>query len=161
AGCTAVVKAAPETALVSGLMMECFAEAKSLPPGVLNMFVESGSEGAKRLVASPDVDAISYTGSTATGRKIMAEAAPTLKRLSLERGGKCPAIIFADADLGAAIPVVVRMANLFAGQFCMQASRILVERKRADEVRDRLIAAFRETKVGPAADPSSRMGPLI
>jgi acyl-CoA reductase-like NAD-dependent aldehyde dehydrogenase len=91
----------------------------------------------------------------------MAEAGPTLKRLSLELGGKCPAIIFADANLDEALPAVVLMANLFAGQFCMQASRVLVEKKRADEVRDRLIRMLGGTKVGPASDPDSRMGPLI
>lgn len=161
AGCTVVVKCAPETALVSGLLMSCLAEVKSLPRGAVNMFVESGADGARHMVDSPDVDAISYTGSSATGKAIMAGAAPTLKRLSLELGGKCPAIIFADADLDQAIPNVVGMANLFAGQFCMQVSRILVERSRADEIRARLIEAFSGTEVGPASNADSRMGPLI
>ena len=161
AGCTAVVKAAPETALVSGLLMQCLAEVKSLPAGVVNMFVESGADGVRWLVQSPEVDTISYTGSTKTGKLIMAEGAETLKRLSLELGGKCPAIIFADADLDHAIPNVVAMGNLFAGQFCMQASRILVEESRADEVRERLVQAFGSTHVGPASDTTSQMGPLI
>jgi acyl-CoA reductase-like NAD-dependent aldehyde dehydrogenase len=160
AGCTAVIKVAPETALTSALLMECIAAA-GFPPGVVNMFAEEGSDGARLLVTSPEVDAISYTGSSHTGKAIMAEAAPTLKRLSLELGGKCPAILFEDADFEQAIPTVVAMSNLFAGQFCMQASRILVQRSVADQVQERLLDAFATVNVGPSSSSSSQMGPLI
>ncbi|MGI5995819.1 MAG: aldehyde dehydrogenase family protein, partial [Saccharomonospora viridis] len=161
AGCTVVMKMPAQTALVNTRLAELLADCPSLPAGVLNVFTESGSVGAELLVSSPDVAAISYTGSTAVGRKIMSNAGATLKRLSLELGGKTPMIVFADADLDAAVPTLVAGITTFAGQFCMAGSRILVESSVADEVRSRLVTALNQVKLGPGDAEDSQMGPLI
>lgn len=125
------------------------------------MFSESGADGAKYLVASPDVPVISFTGSTATGRAISAAGAQRLKRFGLELGGKTPHVVFDDADLDAALPVLAKSLTVFAGQFCMTGSRLLVQRNVAEAVRTRLAATLGAVRVGPAADPRSEMGPLI
>jgi len=161
AGCTAVIKAAPQAALSSQILSECIASVDSFPPGAVNIFTELGADGASELVDSPDVDVISYTGSTATGRRIMAAAGARLKRLSLELGGKNPCIVLDDVDLDQALPGLIQAATLFAGQFCMQGSRILAHRSILPELRDRLAQALSALQVGPASDPASRMGPLI
>src|SRR5262249_30758294 len=100
-------------------------------------------------------------GSTATGKQIAAAAAEQLKRVGLELGGKTPMIIFADADLDLAIPIVVAALTVFAGQFCMTGSRLLVHESVAGEVRERLKARLEAVKVGPASDPANEMGPII
>jgi acyl-CoA reductase-like NAD-dependent aldehyde dehydrogenase len=161
AGCTAVLKMPAQTALVADAFMQVLSEVSALPPGVVNVFVESKDEGAKLLVSSPQVNVISYTGSTAVGRAIMAAAAPTLKRMSLELGGKTPMVVFDDAQVEAAIPAITAGITVFAGQFCMTGSRILVQRGVADQVREGLAAALEGVRVGPASDPESQMGPLI
>jgi len=161
AGCTAVVKLPGQTGLVNGILHEIMAEAASLPAGVLNSLTESGDEVSRLLVSSPDVDVISYTGSTRVGRLIMADAAPRLKRLSLELGGKSPMIVFDDADLNAVVPVLTAAITTFSGQFCMTGSRVLAQEGIAGELRDRLVASLSAVKVGPGDDPSSDMGPMI
>ncbi|WP_394833033.1 aldehyde dehydrogenase family protein [Pendulispora rubella] len=161
AGCTVVIKAAAQTALTTGLLFRGLSTLPSLPRGVVNGFIESESGGAQWLVRAPEVDVISYTGSTRVGRQIMASGAETLKRLNLELGGKSPALLLEDADLESAIPTIVTAGTLFAGQFCMASSRVLVHRSRYDEVRERLAAALAGRVVGPSRDPSSQMGPLI
>ncbi|MFZ2101757.1 MAG: aldehyde dehydrogenase family protein, partial [Oricola sp.] len=103
AGCTAVVKPAIQTPLVHARVMQCLADCPSLPVGVVNSVNENGTEVGEAMVASADIDVISFTGSSRTGKRIMAGAAPTLKRLSLELGGKAPAVIFPDADLDVAV----------------------------------------------------------
>jgi acyl-CoA reductase-like NAD-dependent aldehyde dehydrogenase len=127
----------------------------------MNVFTESGNEGAPLLVSSPDVDVISYTGSTMVGRKIMEQAATTLKSLSLELGGKTPMVVFDDADLNVVVPVLTAAITTFAGQFCMTGSRILAQRGIADELRRRMIASLEAVKVGPGDDPASQMGAMI
>ncbi|MEV7005212.1 aldehyde dehydrogenase family protein [Streptosporangium sp. NPDC051022] len=161
AGCTVVMKMAAQTALVNTRLAELLADCPSLPPGVLNVFTESGSVGAKLLVSSPDVAALSYTGSTTVGRQIMADAGTTLKRLSLELGGKTPMIVFDDADLDAAVPTIVAGITTFSGQFCMTGSRVLVQESVADEVRAGLAEALAGVRVGPGDAEGSQMGPLI
>lgn len=161
AGCTVVMKMPAQTAIVNSRFVEILTSAPSLPAGVLNVFNESGSDGAKLLVSSPDVRALSYTGSTHVGREIMKNAGATLKRLSLELGGKTPMIVFDDADLEAAIGTIVAGVTTFAGQFCMTGSRVLVQRGVADQVRERLISALEGIKVGPGTAEDSQMGPLV
>ncbi|MGW7417354.1 aldehyde dehydrogenase family protein [Streptomyces sp. NPDC054863] len=161
AGCTVVLKLPGQTGLVNGLLSELVAQTESLPAGVMNVFTESGNDGAPLLVSSPDVDVVSYTGSTAVGRMIMANAAPTLKPLSLELGGKSPMLVFDDADLDAVVPVLTQAVTTFTGQFCMTGSRILVQRGIADELRRRMVASLEAVKVGPGDDPASEMGPMI
>ncbi|MDV7353684.1 aldehyde dehydrogenase family protein [Rhodococcus oxybenzonivorans] len=161
AGCTVVMKLPGQTGLTNGLLYEIISSTTSLPAGVVNAFTESGSAGARLVVSDPDVDVISFTGSTDTGRSIMANASATLKGMSLELGGKTPMIVFDDADLDAAVPVLTKAITTFTGQFCMTGSRILVQRGIADELRTRLSAALEAVRVGPGDDPSSDMGPLI
>jgi betaine-aldehyde dehydrogenase len=161
AGCTAVLKMPAQTALVADLLSSILAETGALPPGVVNLFVEGGDEGAKQLVDSPDVDIVCYTGSTDVGRQIMAAGGATLKRLCLELGGKTPMIVFDDADLAAVVPTLVAGVTVFAGQFCMTGSRVLVQRGVAGKVRDALAAALLGVRLGPASDPESQMGPMI
>jgi betaine-aldehyde dehydrogenase len=127
----------------------------------VNIFTESGNTGAPYLVASPDVQVISYTGSTIVGRIVAANGAPTLKRMNLELGGKTPMIVFDDGDLDAAVPLVASAVTTFAGQFCMTGSRILVQRGVADRVRAGLVSIFENVRLGDGLDPATEMGPLI
>lgn len=161
AGTTVVVKMPGQTAQVNALLCDILSQTRLLPHGVVNIFTESGDEGARLLVASPDVPAISYTGSTRTGKAIAAACAPNLKRLNLELGGKTPALVFADADLNIVLPTLEKAVTVFAGQFCMTGSRVLVQRPIADCFRAELAERLRNVRVGPAADPASDMGPLI
>ncbi|MFD7893742.1 aldehyde dehydrogenase family protein [Streptomyces sp. NPDC059743] len=161
AGCTVVLKLPGQTALTNNLLYEIVDATTSLPKGVFNAFTESGSTGARLIVADPGVDVISYTGSTKVGRGIMADAAQHLKGMSLELGGKTPMIVFDDADLDVAVPVLAKAITTFTGQFCMTGSRVLAQRGVADELRTRLSAALEAVRVGPGDDPASDMGPLI
>jgi betaine-aldehyde dehydrogenase len=113
------------------------------------------------LVRSPDVPTISFTGSTATGKDIMAAASANLKRVGLELGGKTPLIVFDDADPGLALPIVVSALIVFSGQFCMTGSRLLVREQIADRVRTELGARLQAVRVGPASDPKSHIGLII
>lgn len=161
AGCAVVVKMPGQTAQIASVLAEVLAEAADMPDGVVNMFTESGSEGAALLVESPDVPTISFTGSTQTGRAIGAVGAKRMKRFGLELGGKAPMIVFDDADIEAMLPVLEKALTIFAGQFCMTGSRLLVQNSVYELVRHRLAERLRAVKVGPATDPESDMGPLI
>ena len=161
AGCTAVVKLPGQAAHTGQLMGEIFASVPELPRGVMNIFTETGADGARLLVDSPHVPVISFTGSTATGRAIAQAAAKTLKRVGLELGGKTPHLIFDDAELAVALPTLEKSSTVFAGQFCMTGSRILVQRGIADRVKAGLVERLEKVRPGPASDPDSEMGPLI
>ena len=161
AGNTVAVKMPGQTALVANLVSQIIAEVKSLPRGVVNIFTESGNTGAPYLVASPDVQVVSYTGSTTVGRMIAAGGAATLKRMNLELGGKTPMIVFDDADLDTTVPLLAAGITTFAGEFCMTGSRILAQRGVADEVRSRLAGMLENVRVGDGLDPETDMGPLI
>jgi betaine-aldehyde dehydrogenase len=161
AGNTVAVKMPGQTALVANLVSQIIAEVTSLPRGVVNIFTESGNTGAPYLVASPDVQVISYTGSTTVGRIVAANGAPTLKRMNLELGGKTPMIVFDDADLDSTIPLLAAGITTFGGEFCMTGSRILVQRGVADEVRTRLAGLLENVRVGDGMAPETDMGPLI
>ena len=113
------------------------------------------------MVASPDIDVISFTGSSRTGQAIMAAAAPTLKRVGLELGGKAPAVIFEDADLDLAVRELTHGALAMAGQICVAAARFLVHAPVARDFEARIAEAFRRVKTGPGGDPASQMGSLI
>src|ERR1700758_1746871 len=155
AGNTVAVKMPGQTALVANLVSRIISEVKSLPRGVVNIFTESGNTGAPYLVASPDVQVISYTGSTVVGRMVAANGAPTLKRMNLELGGETPLIVFDDADLDTAVPLVASAVTTFTGQFCMTGSRILVQRGVADEVRARLVRILENVRLGDGLDPDT------
>lgn len=161
AGNTVAIKMPGQTPFVSNLLSHILAEVTTLPTGVVNIFTESGNEGAPYLVASANVDVISYTGSVAVGRIVAANGAPTLKRMNLELGGKTPMIVFDDANLDVAVPLVAAAVTTFAGQFCMTGSRILVQRGVADEVRSSLAKIFEAVRLGNGLDADTDMGPLI
>jgi acyl-CoA reductase-like NAD-dependent aldehyde dehydrogenase len=161
AGCTVIIKPAPQTPLIHALIMRCIDECPSLPKGVVNSVNENGIEVGETLVASDEVDVISFTGSSATGKLIMAGAAPTLKRLSLELGGKAPAVVFEDADLDQAVRELTAASLMMAGQICVAATRFLVARSIAADFAARAKAAFEAIRTGPGADPRSQMGSLI
>ena len=160
AGCTVVVKMPGQTGLTNGLFAEAVA-ASSIPAGVVNILTETGNEVAPALVESPDVDVISYTGSTPVGRRIAASGAATLKRLNLELGGKTPMVVFEDADLDVAVPTIMAALTLMNGQFCVTGSRVLVHRSIADQLRPALVAAIGSVRVGASDDPTSQLGPLV
>ncbi|MCU1717486.1 aldehyde dehydrogenase family protein [Pseudomonas sp. 5P_3.1_Bac2] len=161
AGCTTVIKVPGQTAQTNSLVARIISEAPSLPQGVINLFSEFGAEGSKLLVDSPSVPVISFTGSTGTGRAISAAGAKHLKRFGLELGGKTPNLVFADANLDEVVPRLEKALTVFAGQFCMTGSRLLVQREVAATLAERLSARLQAVRVGPAADPASDMGPLI
>ena len=160
AGCTTVVKMPGEAAQLTALISEVLSKVPDLPRGVVNI-VTGGREVLSFLVKSPDVPTISFTGSTRAGRGIAQAGAPRLKRFGLELGGKTPMLVFDDADLDVALPKLEKAVTVFAGQFCMTGSRLLVQSGIADSVRQRLAERLMNVKVGPASDPTSDMGPMI
>jgi phenylacetaldehyde dehydrogenase len=159
AGCPVVVKPAEQTPLTM-LRMAALCQEAGLPDGVLNVLTGDGRVGAA-LVEHPGGAKVSFTGSTEVGRIVMAAAAPTTKRLTLELGGKSPNIIFADADLDAATATAMRASFGHSGQMCTAGSRILVQRSIADEMHERLIAATRKVPVGNGLDGGISVGPLV
>lgn len=159
AGCTAVIKPALQVPLSHARILQAIVP--HLPPGVVNSVNESGSEVGRALVASPDVDVISFTGSSATGAAIMAAAAPSLKRVGLELGGKAPAIICEDADFDLAIHELCHGSLAMAGQICVAAARFLVHASLAESFAARMTEAYRAVRVGPGNDPVSQVGSLI
>lgn len=161
AGATAAIKLPAEAAQTGQITSEILASVPELPRGAVNIFVESGSEGAKYLVDAPEVPAVSFTGSSAVGRAIAIAGAGRFKRISLELGGKTPHLVFEDADLDLALPKIVASSTIFGGQFCITGSRILVQRPIAEAFTRRLAEMLDAVKPGPASDPSSQIGPVI
>jgi betaine-aldehyde dehydrogenase len=161
AGCTAVIKHAAQTAGTSTLACEALGASRSLPAGCVNAFTERGNEGARRLVASPDVHVVSYTGSTHVGKQIMAGASGTLKRLNLELGGSAPCVVFEDADLDRAAMSLVKAGMIMAGQQCVAASRLIVQDSVLEGFTARVSAALRAMVIGPGMEAATQLGPLI
>ncbi|MFZ0090051.1 MAG: aldehyde dehydrogenase family protein [Solirubrobacteraceae bacterium] len=161
AGCTVVTKMPSQAAQSAALAGEILGSVPELADGVVNIFIESGDAGARLLVDSPQVPVVSFTGSTRTGRLIAQAAASRLKRVGLELGGKTPHLVFDDADLGAVLPTLEKSSTVFAGQFCMTGSRILVQRGIADDLKRGLAERLEAVRPGPASNPESDMGPLI
>ncbi|MCQ0014309.1 aldehyde dehydrogenase [Actinomadura madurae] len=159
AGCTVVAKPSPETPLDSYLLAEWIREA-GLPEGVVNI-VPAGREVGAYLVAHPDVDKVSFTGSTAAGRKIGAVCGEQLKRVTLELGGKSAAIILDDADLGSAVEGFKLASLMNNGEACAAQTRILASRRRYDEVADALATMVGGLNVGDPADYGTEIGPLV
>ncbi len=159
AGCTVVVKPAPETPLDTYLMAELLQEA-GVPAGVVNI-VAAGREVGEHLVAHPGIDKVAFTGSTAAGRKIAAVCGEQLKRVSLELGGKSAAIVLDDADLAATMEGLKFTALMNSGQACVAQTRILASRKNYDTVVDALAEAVGGMKVGDPMDPATEIGPMV
>jgi acyl-CoA reductase-like NAD-dependent aldehyde dehydrogenase len=159
AGCTVVLKPAEQTPMTT-LRIAAICEQAGVPPGVVNLLTGDGRVG-EQLSRHPCVQNVSFTGSTEVGRLVMASAAPTTKRLTLELGGKSPNIIFADADLDAAVTTAMRAAFGHSGQMCTAGSRLLVQRSIAPEMHERLAAATRRVPVGNGLDGGISVGPLV
>ncbi len=159
AGCTVVVKPAPETPLDGYLMAELFMEA-GLPEGVVNI-VAGGRETGEHLVAHPGIDKVAFTGSTAAGRKIGAVCGEQLKRFSLELGGKSAAIVLDDADLESAMEGIKFTGLMNSGQACVAQTRILASRANYENVVEALAAKVAAMQVGDPMDPATEIGPMV
>jgi aldehyde dehydrogenase (NAD+) len=161
AGCTIVLKPPPDTPWCASAVARIAATETDLPPGVLNVVTSSDHALGAMLSTDPRVDLVSFTGSTATGRKVMASAAETLKRVFLELGGKSAFIVLDDADLAAACSMAAFTAVTHAGQGCAITTRLLVPRARYDEAVEATAATMAALGVGDPDDPGTVCGPVI
>jgi aldehyde dehydrogenase (NAD+) len=159
-GNTAIVKIAEETPL-TGLRLGQLCQEAGFPDGVVNMVPGFGETAGRALVAHPDVDKISFTGSTPVGKEIVRTSAETLKKVSLELGGKSPNIIFADADLDAAAKGAFNGIFYGKGEVCNAGSRLFVEQKVYDRVMDRLLDRAGKLEPGDPMNPKTRLGALV
>jgi len=158
AGCTVIVKASPEAPSSAYLLAE-ICEEIGLPPGVFN-FVTAEREVSERLVRHPGVDKISFTGSTAAGRRIGSIGGERIARCTLELGGKSPAVILDDYDLDTAAESIAQTARFLTGQVCSSLTRLIVGRSRHDDFVEALAGRFSQVTVGDPFEASSQMGPL-
>lgn len=158
AGCTVVLKPS-EIAPGAAMSFMAAVHAAGLPPGVVNL-VWGGPEVGEQLVNHPQVDRVSFTGSTQVGRRIMAAAAQGLKPVTLELGGKSAAVVLDDADLDAAIPSIVRLALANSGQACVSQSRLIAPRRLIPEILERCHAAVAQWPLGDPMDEATRLGPV-
>jgi acyl-CoA reductase-like NAD-dependent aldehyde dehydrogenase len=161
AGCTAVVKPSEETPASTEALMRLFDDLPGLPPGVVNMVHGPGTPTGEALVSHADVDKVSFTGSTGTGRRIMELAAGTLKRLSLECGGKAPCLVFEDAYFEKCLDALSYGAFLYGGQSCTAATRIIVQRPLYEQFVAELVERAERLPVGDPTDPQTLIGPLV
>jgi len=161
AGCTVVVKPSEETPASTEALMRLFDDLPGLPPGVVNMVHGPGDPTGEALVAHPGVDKVSFTGSTETGRKIMASVAGRLAKVSLECGGKAPSLVFGDYDRAKAIDALAYGAFLYTGQSCTAATRIIVQREVYDEFAEAFVTRAKSLPVGNPLDEASLVGPLV
>jgi acyl-CoA reductase-like NAD-dependent aldehyde dehydrogenase len=161
AGCTMILKGAPDTPLSTLALGEIIAKHTEIPPGVVNVLSSSGSEAGEALTTHPDVDVVTFTGSTAVGKQIMAAASNTIKRVFLELGGKSAVIVLDDADFAAAAQFAAFSIVTHAGQGCALTSRLLVPRKHHDEIVELITKNFGMVRYGDPSDRKTYMGPLI
>jgi aldehyde dehydrogenase (NAD+) len=160
AGCTVVVKPSELSSFQTQVLLECVHEAK-LPRGVFNVVTGLGSTVGAELVRNPDVAKISFTGSVAVGQQIMREGAATMKRVTLELGGKSPNILLDDVNLDEAIPRALAIAFLNSGQACAAGTRLLVPRSRLGEIKQRIVAVMANMLVGDPNDNDTAIGPMV
>jgi aldehyde dehydrogenase (NAD+) len=160
AGCTVVMKPSELSALQTRVWLECVHEAK-LPKGLCNVVAGRGEIVGAELVRNPDVAKISFTGSAAVGRSIMRDGSATMKRVTLELGGKSPNILLDDADLKKAIPNAFIIGFMNNGQACVAGTRLLVPKSRFDEVKHALVETIPAFPVGDPADPKTAVGPMV
>lgn len=160
AGCSAILKPAEQTPL-SALLLGQLALEAGVPPGVLNVVTGTGAEAGAALASHPDVDKISFTGSTEVGKSLVRAAAGNLKRLSLELGGKSPVFVFADADLKTAIPRAASAIFSNSGQICYAGSLLFVQKPVFEKVVDGVAAIARKMRIGDGFDEATELGPLI
>ena len=160
AGCTVVAKPSELSAFQTQVLLECWHEA-GLPPGVINVVTGRGEVVGAELVRNPDVDKISFTGSAAVGQSVMRDGAATMKRVTLELGGKSPNILLDDADLATAIPNALIIAFLNSGQACVAGTRLLVPNHQLDTVKKAIIDVMPAFAAGLPADPKTAIGPMV
>lgn len=160
AGCTVVIKPSELSALQTQVMLECL-DAAELPRGVCNIVIGRGNVVGAELVRNPDVAKISFTGSVAVGQSIMRDGAATMKRVTLELGGKSPTILLDDAALEQAIPSALVLAFMNSGQACAAGTRLLVPKSRLDEVKRAIRDEMRAFTVGDPADSKTAVGPMV
>ena len=160
AGCTVVIKPSELSSLQTRVLVEALHEA-DLPKGLMNIVTGRGKVVGAELVRNPDVDKISFTGSVAVGEGIMRDGAATMKRITLELGGKSPTILLDDALLDEAIPAALTMAFLNSGQACAAGTRLLVPKSELDSVKTAIQAAMKSFSVGDPADPKIALGPMV
>ncbi len=159
AGCTVILKASPEAPGEAYVVAET-AQAAGLPPGVLNV-VTADREVSELLVRDPRVDKITFTGSTAAGRRIASLCGARIARCTLELGGKSAAVILDDMDLATAAGTLAGAACFLSGQVCSSLTRIVVTRGRHDELVEALASIFSRVRVGDPFDTQTQMGPLV
>ena len=160
AGCTVVHKPAEWSPVTADLLAKLVKQA-GVPDGVLNTVHGIGEEAGKALTEHPAIKAIGFVGESATGSAIMAQGAPTLKRVHFELGGKNPVIVFDDADLDRALDAVVFMIYSLNGERCTSSSRLLIQQSIAEKFIEKLTARVKALKVGHPLDPATEIGPLI
>jgi aldehyde dehydrogenase (NAD+) len=160
AGCTVVMKPSELSALQTQVWLECMHEA-GLPKGVCNVVTGRGDVVGAELVRNPHVAKIAFTGSAGIGRAIMRDGAATMKRLTLELGGKSANILLDDADFEKAIPTALVIGLLNSGQACAAGTRILVPKSRFDTAKRAIVEAMRSFPVGDPADPKTAVGPMV
>jgi len=160
AGCTAVVKPSELSSGSTLVLGEILLEA-GVPEGVVNIVTGTGAEVGAVMTSHPDVDMVSFTGSTGVGKLTMTNAAQTLKKVSLELGGKNPQIVFPDADLDAFVDAAVFGANFNAGECCNAGSRLILHKSIADDVVARVAAMSKNVRVGDPLDPTTQVGAII
>ncbi|WP_405539930.1 aldehyde dehydrogenase family protein [Streptomyces sp. NBC_00075] len=161
AGCTVVLKGAPDTPLTTLFLGELIAEHTDIPPGVVNVLTSTSVEAAEVLTTHADVDMVSFTGSTATGRRIMEVASRTVKKVFLELGGKSAMIILDDADFTTAAMFAAGTICSHSGQGCALTTRLLVPRAHHDEIVEKVAAGLARMRMGDPTDPKTFAGPLI
>ncbi|MFY9919489.1 MAG: aldehyde dehydrogenase family protein [Mycobacterium sp.] len=163
AGNTVVLKPSPLTPLAGLALARIIDQRTDIPPGVVNVITPSGIDASKMLTADPRIDMVSFTGSSAVGREVMAAAGATMKRILLECGGKSAAILLDDVDVTDELlqRILFDGCSLHAGQACILQSRLLLPQRIHDSVVERLVEAAQRVKVGDPTDPEVQMGPLI
>lgn len=159
-GCTAVLKPAEDASLSVLRVAELLHDA-GVPPGVINIVTGLGAEAGEALASHPDVDRIAFTGSTATGRRIIDASKTNIKKLQLELGGKSADIIFNAANLDKAVPGAAMGVFANSGQICFAGTRVLIQRARLQEFTERLMTFMDMLKMGNSLDPNVNLGPLI
>lgn len=159
-GCTTVVKPASETPY-SALALAALAEEAGIPAGVINIITGKASDIGSEMTANPKVRKLSFTGSTETGRVLLAQSAPTIKKVSLELGGNAPFIVFDDADVDAAVKGAIASKYRNSGQTCVCANRILVQTGIYEAFTEKLTAEVKKLKVGTGFEEGVQQGPLI
>ncbi|HWX29223.1 MAG TPA: aldehyde dehydrogenase family protein [Steroidobacteraceae bacterium] len=160
AGCTTVIKPSELSALQTRAWLACLDEAK-LPKGACNLVIGRGDVVGAEIVRNPDVAKISFTGSVGVGKSIMRDGASTMKRVTLELGGKSPNILLDDADLSKAIPTTLAIAFMNSGQACVAGTRLLAPKSRLDEVKRAIKEAIRAFPAGDPSNPKTAVGPMV